>query len=422
MAVTKQQTLDYHFGQRPGKIEVTPSKPCRTQRDLSLAYTPGVAIPCLEIEKNPHDAFKYTSRGNLVAVVSNGTAVLGLGDIGALAGKPVMNAIALNSSMFNGARIVGPAIAGILVAKIGEGWCFFANGLSYIAVITGLMLMQIQCVRRPKSGSPVADIIEGFRFVIHAKPIRALLLLLGLVSLVAMPYTVLMPVFADRILHGGARGLGLLMGATGVGALAGALTLAFRQGVRGLGRLVAWMCGMFGVSLFLFAMSRNFWLSVVLLIPVGFAMMLEMASSNTLIQAMVPDALRGRVMALYSMWEQEERPELKQLLPALVSKNVPLAAICGATLEIARTGLTRGVRHTSNGLDYLKSMVPSYKDESTYVDQLAVTDNNLITASGLGNVEFAREILRRLGVYEEADLAAWFDMFKRGVIPAAHQS
>jgi len=122
------------------------------------------------------------------------------------------------------------------------------------------------------------------------------------------------------------------------------------------------------------------------------------------------------------VWEQEERPELKQLLPALVSKNVPLAAICGATLEIARTGLTRGVRHTSNGLDYLKSMVPSYKDESTYVDQLAVTDNNLITASGLGNVEFAREILRRLGVYEEADLAAWFDMFKRGVIPAAHQS
>ena len=213
----------------------------------------------------------------------------------------LMNAIALNSSMFNGARIVGPAIAGILVAKIGEGWCFFANGLSYTAVITGLLLMQIQCVRRPKSDSPVADIIEGFRFAMSAKPIRALLLLLGLVSLVAMPYTVLMPVFADRILHGGARGLGLLMGATGVGALAGALTLAFRQGVRGLGRLVAWMCGMFGVSLFLFAMSRKFWLSVLLLIPVGFAMMLEMASSNTLIQSMVPDALRGRVMALYSM-------------------------------------------------------------------------------------------------------------------------
>ena len=90
MALTKQEALDYHFGARPGKIEVIPTKPCRTQRDLSLAYTPGVAEPCLDIEKNPHDAFKYTARGNLVAVVSNGTAVLGLGDIGALAGKPVM--------------------------------------------------------------------------------------------------------------------------------------------------------------------------------------------------------------------------------------------------------------------------------------------------------------------------------------------
>jgi MFS family permease len=213
----------------------------------------------------------------------------------------LMNAIALNSSMFNGARIIGPAIAGILVAKIGEGWCFFANGVSYIAVITGLLLMDIQCVPRSNSDSPLADIIEGFRFVSHARPIRALLLLLGLVSLVGMPYTVLMPVFADRILHGGARGLGILMGCTGVGAFLGALTLAFRQGVRGLGRLVAWTCGTFGASLFLFAMSRKFWLSALLLLPVGFSMMLEMASSNTLIQSMVPDALRGRVMAVYSM-------------------------------------------------------------------------------------------------------------------------
>ncbi len=122
------------------------------------------------------------------------------------------------------------------------------------------------------------------------------------------------------------------------------------------------------------------------------------------------------------MWEQGERPELKTLLPALVRKNVPVAAICGATLEVARAGLTRGARHTSNGLNYLKSMVPGYSDESTYVNQLAISDKNLITASGLGNVEFAREILSRLGVYEEADLAAWFEMFKHGVIPAAYQS
>jgi MFS family permease len=216
--------------------------------------------------------------------------------------EDLMNAIALNSSMFNGARIVGPAVAGILVAKIGEGWCFGANAVSYVAVITGLLMMRVQ---RPaalaSSASPLAHIVEGFRFVRHTAPIRALLILLGIVSLVAMPYTVLMPVFADQVLHGGARGLGILMGATGVGALLGALTLAARTGVKGLGRWVAFSCGGFAISLMLFTLSRNFWLSAALLLPVGFCMMLQMASSNTLIQAMVPDRLRGRVMALYSM-------------------------------------------------------------------------------------------------------------------------
>src|SRR5262249_6081035 len=138
----------------------------------------------------------------------------------------LMNAIALNSSMFNGARVIGPAVAGLLVARIGEGWCFFANGVSYLAVIAGLLMMKIECTRRSISDSPLEDIIEGFQWVSRTAPIRALLLLLGLVSLVGMPYTVLMPIFADRILHGGARGLGILMGFTGVGALLGALTLA----------------------------------------------------------------------------------------------------------------------------------------------------------------------------------------------------
>ena len=213
----------------------------------------------------------------------------------------LMNAIALNSSMFNGARVVGPAIAGILVAKIGEGWCFFANAVSYIAVILGLLLMKVHSPGRASMASPWEHMLEGFRFVNRTAPIRALLLLLGLVSLVGMPYAVLMPIFADKILHGGARGLGILMGATGVGALFGALTLAFRQGVKGLGRWVAWCCAGFGASLAVFAFSHVFWLSVVLLLPVGYTMMLQMACSNTLIQVMVPDALRGRVMAVYSM-------------------------------------------------------------------------------------------------------------------------
>jgi len=216
--------------------------------------------------------------------------------------EDLMNAIALNSTMFNGARVIGPAIAGILVARIGEGWCFLVNGLSYIAVIAGLLMMRVD---RPTSlaqhGPALAHLIEGYRFARHTAPIRSILLLLGLVSLVAMPYTVLMPVFADQILHGGSQGLGILMGATGVGALLGALTLATRSGVLGLGRWVAFTCGGFGFSLVLFAFSRHFWLSVALLLPVGFCMMLGMASSNTLIQAMTPDHLRGRVMAMYTM-------------------------------------------------------------------------------------------------------------------------
>ncbi len=216
--------------------------------------------------------------------------------------EDLMNAIALNSSMFNGARIIGPAVAGILVASIGEGWCFFANAVSYIAVIVGLLMMRIEhAAKLAAEGSPLQNILEGFAFVKNTKPIRAILLLLALVSFVGMPYAVLMPVFADKILHGGARALGILMCSTGVGALLGAASLAARVGVRGLGRLIAICSVGFGASLVLFAFSRIFWLSTVLLLPVGFCMMVQMASSNTLIQAMVPDQLRGRVLSVYTM-------------------------------------------------------------------------------------------------------------------------
>jgi MFS family permease len=228
----------------------------------------------------------------------------------------LMNAIALNSSMFNGARVVGPAVAGVLVARLGEGWCFFANGVSYIAVIVGLLMMNVHAPARASvDTSPFEHIIEGFRFVGKTAPIRALLLLLGVVSMTGMPYVVLMPIFADKILHRGGQELasligshdlgavrlGILMGAAGVGALLGALTLAMRSGVKGLGTWVSVCCAGFGVSLILFAFSTSFWLSVLLLLPVGYFIMLQMASSNTLIQAMVPDALRGRTMAVYSM-------------------------------------------------------------------------------------------------------------------------
>ncbi len=228
----------------------------------------------------------------------------------------LMNAIALNSSMFNGARVIGPAVAGVLVARIGEGWCFFVNGASYIAVIVGLMMMKVHAPAKASlQTSPLEHIIEGFRFVSRTAPIRALLILLGLVSITGMPYVVLMPIFADRILHNGGQEfasligshdlgavrLGILMGATGVGALLGALTLAARSGVKGLSTWITVCCAGFGISLILFSFSKSFWLSVLLLLPAGYFIMLQMASSNTLIQVMVPDALRGRAMAVYSM-------------------------------------------------------------------------------------------------------------------------
>jgi MFS family permease len=212
------------------------------------------------------------------------------------------NAIALNSSMFNAARLVGPAVAGLLVGWIGEGFCFLGNAISFLAVLAGLLAMRLPpWTARPPTTSALAGIVEGFRFVGQAPPIRALLLLLGLTSLLGMPYVVLMPIFADRILHGGPKALGLLMGSTGAGAVLGALRVAARKDLRGLGYWVATGAVTFGICLILFSRSQWLPLSMALLVPAGFSLMVQMSGSNTLIQSMVPDALRGRVMAVYSM-------------------------------------------------------------------------------------------------------------------------
>lgn len=245
------------------------------------------------------------------------------------------NAIALNSSLFNSARIIGPAIAGVLVATIGEAWCFSANGISYIAVITGLLLMRLEPhVEAPKPRSAGAHIVEGFRWVGRTRPVRALLVQLGVVSLVGMPYMVLMPIFADRILHHGAAGMGILMGTSGVGALIGAIRLAMRQGTRGLGRWVGYSTLGFGAALMLFSLSRSFWLSVALLVPVGFAFITQMAGTNTLIQSMVPDVLRGRVMAAYSMMFMGMAP-LGALLAGIGAAHLgaPLTVALGGALS-----------------------------------------------------------------------------------------
>ncbi|HEV2722414.1 MAG TPA: MFS transporter, partial [Thermoanaerobaculia bacterium] len=250
--------------------------------------------------------------------------------------EDLMNAIALNSSMFNGARVLGPAVAGILVAAIGEGWCFFANGVSYIAVIIGLLMMTTgKFVPRPTTASALRNIAEGLQFVWRTAPIRALLLLIAVVSFTAMPYAVLMPIFADRILHSGARGLGILMGASGVGALCGSIMLALRSTVRGLGRWVAVSSAMFGTTLIAFGFSHTMWLSVVILVPLGGAMIVQMSSSNTLIQSMVPDELRGRVMAAYTMMFMGMGP-LGSLAGGTVADRLsaPVAVMIGGVITI----------------------------------------------------------------------------------------
>jgi MFS family permease len=246
----------------------------------------------------------------------------------------LQNAIALNSSMVNGARLVGPAVAGALVAVAGEAWCFLANGLSYVGVIAALRMVRVTGAgsRVRATVSAWESVVEGFAFAWQTAPVRALLLLLGLISLMGMPYSVLMPVFAERILGGGPNSYGLLMSAAGVGALASSGALAARRDVRGLGRWIAASASGFGACLVLFSASRSLWLSAALLVPVGFFMMLEMAASNTLIQAMVPDRLRGRVMAVYSMMFMGMAP-----LGALMAGT--LATPIGAPATVAVGGV-----------------------------------------------------------------------------------
>lgn len=252
--------------------------------------------------------------------------------VGLVDREDLVNAIALNSSMVNGARIIGPAVAGILVATVGEGWCFLLNGLSYIAVIGALLRMRPGAqARLPAPASAWESVVEGFSFSWQTAPIRALLLLLGLVSLMGMPYSVLMPIFADRVLQGGPDAYGILMSASGTGALGAAASLTVRKTVSGLGRWVAASATGFGVCLIAFSMSRSLWLSALLLVPAGFFMMMEMASSNTLIQSMVPNRLRGRVMAVYSMMFMGMAP-----LGALMAGA--LAAPLGAPVTVATGG------------------------------------------------------------------------------------
>ena len=213
------------------------------------------------------------------------------------------SAIGLNSSMFNGARLVGPAIAGFLVAAVGEGVCFLLNALSFAAVLAALLAMRLPPQAPAKPPQRVLhELKEGFRYALGFLPIREILMLLALVNMAAMPLTVVfVPVFAKIVFLGGPHTFGLLWAAMGLGALLGALTLASRKSVLGLGRQIAWTSAAFGLSLIAFSFSRVLWLSMLLLATGGFAVMMETASSNTILQTIVDDDKRGRVMSFYAM-------------------------------------------------------------------------------------------------------------------------
>jgi MFS family permease len=212
------------------------------------------------------------------------------------------NAIALNSSMVNIARLVGPSLAGAVIALSNEGWCFFVDGVSYLAVIASLVAMRVsaQDIRRG-AGSMLEQLKEGWTYVSGFAPIRTILLLFAIVSLMGWPFSVLMPIFAGKILGGGPHTLGFLMGAVGVGAVISAVSLAVRKTVLGLGRMIPLSAGAFGIGLILFGVSRNLWLSLGLMLVCGFGLMQQMAASNTIIQTIVEESKRGRVMSYYTM-------------------------------------------------------------------------------------------------------------------------
>lgn len=212
------------------------------------------------------------------------------------------NAIALNSLIFNGARLVGPSVAGILIASVGEGYCFFLNGASYMGVIIALLAMNIRAQQlQPRGSSGVSEVQEGFSYTFRFTPLRNIILLTALVSLVGISYNVLMPIIAKDVLQGGPNTLGYLMGSAGIGALVAAVLLAARRSVLGLGKLIPAAATLFGVGLMLLYFSSTFYIAMAVMPLIGFGIMTQLASSNTLIQTIVDEDKRGRVMSIYTM-------------------------------------------------------------------------------------------------------------------------
>jgi len=219
-----------------------------------------------------------------------------------LTGKEdLLCAISLNSAIFNAARVVGPGIAGLLVAAVGEGFCFLANGVSFLAVIGCLLAMRLPIFARQAADSPWSHLVDGFRYAWRHRKVRSLLAMMAACTIAGMPAVVLMPFFADAVFHRGSQGLGFLMGAMGVGAVTGTLVLAGRTRTEGLPRVIFYSSATMGAAFLLFALSSWFYVSLAIMPVLGYSVMRQMASANTLIQTSIPDEYRGRIMALYSM-------------------------------------------------------------------------------------------------------------------------
>ncbi len=243
------------------------------------------------------------------------------------------NAIALNSSMVNGARLVGPSIAGLVIAFAGEGYCFLIDGFSYLAVIGSLLLMQTSAAPVRVRQNVFAGLREGWSYIVDFTPLRSILALVGCVSLLGMPYSVLLPVFASDVLHGGAHTLGFLTGVTGIGALISALTLAMRKTIVGLGRLIGILAFAFGGGLILFGLSHSAVLSFPLMLVIGFSMMGLLAASNTIMQTIVEEDKRGRVMSFYTLSFTGVMPFGSLIAGGLASRiGAPWTVVVGGSL------------------------------------------------------------------------------------------
>jgi MFS family permease len=277
------------------------------------------------------------------------------------------NAIAINSSMVNLARLVGPSLAGLVIAATNEGWCFLIDGVSYIAVIVSLLLMHVQVSTVKRAAASMVDQLkEGWTYVSDSVPIRTILLLFALISLMGMPFVVLMPVFAVQVLHGGPHTLGFLMGALGVGALISALSLVLRKSVRGLLKMLPIAAAVFGIGLVSFGLSHNQWLSLLLMLVTGIGMMQGMTASNTIIQTLVPEDKRGRVMSYYTV-----------AFVGMAPFGSLLAGALGHTIGSQRTVMVSGVACIIGAVWFWTRLKAIRKEMRPVYEQLGILQPNV---------------------------------------------